>query len=664
MTHIPEKLPSNTASSVLKLPAAPPPAESVPVIPLSDSPPPSRWKPGQKPWKPTYVHIQEIKAKVAANISSSGQATEKPKTANCLPSNPESDKTQKPATRSHSRSSRSKSYSSSYSRSRSRSYSRSRSRSYDQNHSRSSSYSQSDSESPQKKQSNKTDSLHKNWKEFYSSVKRIKNCDQYISLDSCQEATSSSDKKAQSPDINVPKRRSSSVESFKLKSEWDSESDKVSQSNSATQAKKQKQTVQPNDKKSSTLAGWNSESDSENITAAKTLTQSEKEEGEASSESEYELCSKTSEAVDALAKKIAAISSSHSEGGPERSPEPEKHKSKKKAKRKHKRKRRSENKSSSHHGKDKGKRSKRKRQTPKEVFHWQPPLEFGDDEEDDESKREKHSPNKERKDKEKPVVESSKAKDQNVTSLNQNLTREYDRGQQKTKHTEPHLQSSSRNADLSSVKEQDSLDDMDICTPEHGAEIIEPPAPHESCNNPDSTLKPTSKASDVPSKEQSPVSSTTTVGGQQGDATPGNPSGTVINFKWKPLKGISAVQKVKVPGVTLKHYQLQEHQTSSTQGVRMEIKSKSRVRPGSLFDEVRKTVRLNQRPRNQESSSEERSPSVGKTRGTSHPRSPKKSRSASRKSRSLSSRRSRSRGWSRSYSRSRSRSNSSSYSSR
>lgn len=664
MTHIPEKLPSNTASSVLKLPAAPPPAESVPVIPLSDSPPPSRWKPGQKPWKPTYVHIQEIKAKVAANISSSGQATdsatEKLKTVNCLPSNPESDKTQKPATRSRSRSSRSKSYSSSYSRSRSRSYSRSRSRSYDQNHSRSSSYSQSDSESSQKKQSNKTVSLNKNWKEFYNSVKRKKNFEPYISLDSCQEATSSSEKKAQSPDINVSKRRSSSVESFKLKSEWDSESDKVSQSNSATQAKKQKQTVQPNDKKSSTLAGWNSESDSENITAARTLTLSEKEEGEASSESEYELCSKTSEVVDTLAKKIAAVSSNQAGGSHERSPEPEKHKSKKKAKRKHKRKRRSENKSSSHHGKGKGKRSKRKRQTPKEVFHWQPPLEFGDDEEDDESKREKHSPNKERKDKEKPVVESSKAKDQNVTSLNQNLTREDDRGQQKTKHTEPHLQSSSRNADLSSVKEPDSLDDMDICTPEHGAEIIEPPAPQESCNNPDSTLKPTLKPSDVARKEQSPVSSTTTVGGQQGGATPSNPAGTVINFKWKPLKGISADQNVKVPGVTLKHSQLQENQTSGSQGVRMEIKSKSRVRPGSLFDEVRKTVRLNQRPRNQESSSEEGSPSVG----MSHPRSPKKSRSASRKSRSLSSRRSRSRGWSRSYSRSRSRSLSSSYSSR
>uniref|UniRef100_A0AAV2L3U4 peptidylprolyl isomerase n=1 Tax=Knipowitschia caucasica TaxID=637954 RepID=A0AAV2L3U4_KNICA len=39
-----------------------------------ESPPPSRWKPGQKPWKPSYVHIDEIKAKVSRKaVSSSGQ---------------------------------------------------------------------------------------------------------------------------------------------------------------------------------------------------------------------------------------------------------------------------------------------------------------------------------------------------------------------------------------------------------------------------------------------------------------------------------------------------------------------------------------------------------------------------------------------------------------
>lgn len=700
MIHVPEKLPDSTVTSVPRLPTVPAP-ESVPVIPLSDSPPPSRWKPGQKPWKPSYIHIQEIKAKVAANVSSTVQAadnvTEKSQTsvtAKCLPGDSESDKANEPAGHSHSRSSRSKSYSRSYSRSRSRSYSRSRSP--HQYHSRSSSYSKSDSENSQKKHSDKTNALDKEWKEYYSSLKRIKNLDKYISLTSSQDAPSGSEKRAgceYSPEISVSRRSGSSekikekeekgssqhcssvpVESFKCRSEWDSDSDKVSQSNSATLSKKQKQAVQTGevlDKKLSTLTGWNSESDSENITA-RTLAISEKEEGEASSESEYETCGKTSKAVEALAHKIAAVPSSQSEESPEKAAEPEKHKSKKKAKRKHKHKRRSENKSSSHHSKDKGKRSKRKHQKLKETFHWQPPLEFGDEEEEDESKRDKQSPGKVVK--ERPAVDSMNEKDQHLTSLNKNPTREEDRGQQRTKHTEPHLQSSSRNgANLPSVKEQDSLDDMDICTPEHDAGIVEPPAPQDSYDKaPELNLKPTSKSSDMASKdkslphrkEQPSVTSTTTAGKQQDEATTGKPTGTVVNFKWRPLKGMSALQNVNVSPNTTKDSQLEENQTSNTKGVRIEIKSKSRVRPGSLFDEVRKTARLNQRPRNQESSSEERSPSAGKTRGASGAQSPKKSRSVSRKSRSVSSHRSRSRGWSRSYSRSRSRSRSSSYSSR
>lgn len=695
MIHVPDKLPDSKVPSAPRLPNVPAP-ESVPVIPLSDSPPPSRWKPGQKPWKPSYIHIQEIKAKVAANISSAGQAadgiTEKAQTSvalKSLPGDPESDKAHKPAGRSHSRSSRSKSYSRSYSRSRSRSYSRSRSRSPHQQNSRSSSYSRSDSEHSRKAGSNKKNVLDKEWREYYSSLKRIRNVDKLISLESSQDAQSGSENRAdceQSPDISdsVEKikeegsshdretKHHSSVplESFNSKSEWDSDSDKVSQSNSKTLSKKQQQAVQSSevlDKKLSAHTGWNSESDSENITA-RTVAISEKEEGEASSESEYETCRKMSAAVDALAQKIAAAISSPSEGSPEKAPEPEKPKSKKKAKRKHKRKKRTENKSSSHHSKGKGKRSKRKHQKLKETFHWQPPLEFEEEEEEDESKREKRSPG--RSGKERPGVDSMNEKDRHLTSLNKNPIKEEDKGHQRTKHTE-HPQSSDKNgANLISIKEQQSLDDMDICTPEHDAEIVETPATKDSYNNaPELSLKSTSKSADTASrdralphsKDQPSVTSTTTAGGQQDEGTTGRPSGTAIHFKWKPLKGMSALQNINVPPVTSKNVQLQESQTSNKQAVRMEIKSKSRVRPGSLFDEVRKTARLNQRPRNQESSSEERSPSVGKTSGT---RSPKKSRSVSRKSRSVSSHRSRSRGWSHSYSRSRSRSRSSSYSSR
>ncbi|XP_039645584.1 NK-tumor recognition protein isoform X1 [Perca fluviatilis] len=676
-TMMSEKLPENKVKPVPRLSSVPTP-ESVPVIPMSDSPPPSRWKPGQKPWKPSYIHIQEIKAKVApssstgktvASVTEKAQTSIKPK---CLLSDSES---HKPAGRSHSRSSRSKSCSRSYSRSKSKSYSRSRSRSPHQYNSRSSSISKPDSENAQKTCGNKRSSLDKEWKEYYSSLRRIKNLDKYISLASSQDAQSGSEKE-HSPDISVSGRSGSlekggsqdheakhysSVlpESFNIKSEWDSDSDKVGQSNSA----KQKQAVQSSeslDKKVSAPTGWNSESDSENITA-RTLAISEKEEGEASSESEYETIRKTSEAVTALAHKIAAAASGQPKESGEKAAEPEKHKSKKKAKRKHKHKRRSENKSSSHHSKDKGKRSKRQHQKLKETFHWQPPLEFGEEEEEDESKREKPSPGR--------VVKERPG----VGIVSKKLISEQERPQQRakecinknSKHTEPHLQSSNRNG-ANLPKEQESLDDMDICTPEHDAEIVEPLRTLDAYyNSPELTLKSTSKSSDMasgdralpPSKELPSVISTTAAGGLREEATTGKAVGTVINFKWRPLKGMSALQNVNVPPVATKNVQLQENQTSNQQGVRMEIKSKSRVRPGSLFDEVRKTARLNQRPRNQESSSEERSPSGGNTRGTSRTRSQKKSRS-------ISSHRSRSRGWSRSYSRSRSRSRSSSSSSR
>lgn len=694
-----EKLPEVKVASVPRLSTVPAP-ENVPVIPLSDSPPPSRWKPGQKPWKPSYIHIQEIKAKVAPSaLSSTGQAansvTDNAQTSvipKSLPGNSESDKHHEPAGRSRSWSSRHKSYSRSYSRS-SKSYSRSRSRSNSRSphlyHSRSSSYSRSDSEDSQKTSSSKKKSLDKEWKEYYSSLSRIKNLDKYISLKSSQDAQSGSEHRTgseHSPAISASRRSGSlekikekgssqeketkhyssvQVESFNSKS--DMESDKVNQNNSAMPSKKRKQAAQSCLQKPSAVTGWNSESDSENVTA-KTLAISEKEEGEASSESDIDTCRKTSEAVTALELKIAAaIASDQMERSPEKATEPEKQKSKKKAKRKHKHKRRSENKTGSHHSKDKGKRSKRKHQKLKETFHWQPPLEFGDEEDEDESKKEKHSPG--RVAKERTIVDSMNEKDQNVNSLNRNSTKEEDREQQKAKecinknpkHTEPH-QTTNRNiadsAQLPSVKEQESLDDMDICTPEHGIENAEPPVTHNPYNNPKLTLKSTSKSSDTTNKEsdlshikeQSAVTSTTTAGGPQDKTTTGKPTCTVINFKWRPLKGTSTLQNV--PPVTANNIQIQENQTLSTQGVRMEIKSKSRVRPGSLFDEVRKTARLNQRPRNQESSSEERSPSVGKTR------------SVSRKSCSVSSHQTRSRGWSHSYSRSRSRSRNSSYSSR
>ncbi|KAI4806334.1 hypothetical protein KUCAC02_017163 [Chaenocephalus aceratus] len=196
---------------------------------------------------------------------------------------------------------------------------------------------------------------------------------------------------------------------------------------------------------------------------------------------------------------------------------------------------------------------------------------------------------------------------------------------------------------------------MDICTPEHDAEIVQPT--DLSNNAPELILKPTSTISDnalPPSKDPTVPSSA----GLQ-DETRGKPP--VVNFKWRPLKGPSAPQNVAVAPVSVVH--VQEVQNASAPGVKMEIKSQSRVRPGSLFDEVRKTARLNQRPRNEESSSEERSPSAGTTRSPKKSRGWSRSRSRSRRrrrrgrsrSRSTSYRRSHSRTYSRSRSRSRSR---------
>ncbi|PWA18067.1 hypothetical protein CCH79_00004163 [Gambusia affinis] len=661
------------------LPALPAP-ETVPVIPLSDSPPPSRWKPDQKPWKPSYIHIQEIKAKVMhSKPSTAGTAGDGFSKKTHTPKSISEDVEEKSVHKtSHSGSSRSKSFS----RSRSRSSSRSKSRSVEPYQSKSSSCDEKDL----KGGSSKKNSLDKEWKEYYSSLNRIKNLDKYILANKSQDGLSGSGKEVSSelsPDFSASlenkkerenseepeaKRFSSLAEkSFKSLSEWDSDSDKATQINTATVV----EAVQ-----SSTMlaTGWDSDRDSENPADRKTFG-SEKEEGEASSESDYEALKKTSKAVTELGYKVAAAvaaasSSCPSDDSAHKVVQRERKKSKKKAKRKHKHKRKGESKSSSHHGKDKAKKSKRKHQKLKETFHWQPPLEFDEEEEDDESKRERRSPGGEV---EENMGEDFNKNNQDSTDLDKKPVKEEEKIQLRSKKNIESTNPSERASSQNSVKDQDSLDDMEICTPEHNVDIIEHPVTPDLSNTATKlTLNSTSKSSEVAStdgaltqsKALPDVTSSSTTAGPQEEAPPGR---AVINFKWKPLKRMAVTPEVNVQAVMVKSKQNESIQPLGMQGVKMEIKSKNRVRPGSLFDEVRKTVRLNQRPRNQEqeSSSEERSSlerSVGKARGAS--RSPKKSSCTSRKSRSASSHRSHSRGWSRSYSESRSRSRSYSYSSR
>ncbi|XP_077365211.1 uncharacterized protein nktr isoform X2 [Festucalex cinctus] len=644
--QIPGKPSENKVTPASRMPTVAAP-ESVPVIPLSDSPPPSRWKPGQKPWKPSYIHTHDSKAQTSSmNISSMGQAA----TENALSSIQEksvpgdSERDKHVAQHSPSRSSRSKSYSHSRSRSGSKSSSRSR-------HS-------SDSDSADSRHKKK--SLDKDWKKYYRSLKRIKNMEKYISAATTKEVLS--EKKAgvePSPhkavpsgskeqlgfqDVETQNYSSMQVDSLNNRSGWDSDSDKVSQSNGDFLSKHEKPSGPIPDKKSSGLTGWNSDSDPENITS-RALALSEKEEGEASSESEretYKMASNAAEATVATASSPVRVSLEKAQ--------PEKRKSKRKSKRKRKHK----GKSGSHHVKDKSKRPKKKRQKLKETFHWQPPLEFDEDDDEDDSKREKRSP---------IAAVVKRDKDQNATS-NKIPNREENRvplrvkenNNKNNKPAEPHHPPSNRNsANTSSIKEDNSMDDMDICTPEHGTETTVEAAAMYS-NIPEKTtshLPAKASKSAQPQQQNQEQSSITTTDTEK-------LTSNVINFKWRPLKGMASIQNMNTTQLMTKNMHVHQNQMSSAQGVRMEIKSTNRVRPGSLFDEVRKTVRLNQRPRNQESSGEESSPSEGVARNNSQ----RKSRSATRRSRSASSQRSRTRDSSHSYSRSRSRSRSSSYSSR
>lgn len=96
-----------------------------------------------------------------------------------------------------------------------------------------------------------------------------------------------------------------------------------------------------------------------------------------------------------------------------------------------------------------------------------------------------------------------------------------------------------------------------------------------------------------------------------------------LTDKWKPLQGVGNLSvSAATTSSALDVKALSTVPEVKPQGLRIEIKSKNKVRPGSLFDEVRKTARLNRRPRNQESSSDEQTPSRD---GDSQSRSPHRS---------------------------------------
>lgn len=690
-------------------PKAPPAAssESVSVLPLSDSPPPSRWKPGQKPWKPSYVLIQEIKVKSApasdalispsSNVPLEKMSSSKPDMA-VSHRGPSNNNNKVPD----------RLLQSSLSRSRSHSQSRSSSKSLSQYGSRSSSRSRSESYG-----SNKEISTEK--KKKRSSHRNGQKRQKHANHGSGHKYTSPSSEDVSDSQYSLIDRHNDSLvqrssldslsdlQAVAMKSKnpiqrkepnnnnasgWESEGENLSKTNTSTEHIQipVKDEVLTETKKRQILARcWESESDPElpnKKVGGDAKHVSEKEEGEASSESEDN---------DPLWSNHGAEMIKQLKGNEEQSADTKisKHKNKK-VKRKHKHKRKNSSRSGSR--RSKAKKSK-KHLKPKETFHWQPPLEFGDEGEEDDSVTQSKQLDKENTDsvsdgakrhvqsgKNKPQVnknqdqgiveppqdkfsvESSKSIDENEkiteiqkSKLNRNTRRRspaQSRPEIRKPSTDPETNLSDTN--LTSIKPVDS-NKVEICIPEAeqpGPKVIGF-SPLKSILNNGSVLVPPR----IEKGNSIAIGPALSHGSQPEETVPGDSSVSVVENKWKPLTGMNALQAVTIKPFIMKINKQQDQLEGKTQGLKIEIKSKSRVRPGSLFDEVRKTARLNQRPRNPDSSSEEDSlPATGERPGSlNHPEN---------KSRSASSHRSHRRSRSHSYSHSRSRSRSYSYSSR
>nr|XP_009929325.1 PREDICTED: NK-tumor recognition protein-like [Opisthocomus hoazin] len=723
--------------------------ESLPVIPLSDSPPPSRWKPGQKPWKPSYERIQEMKAKTThliptqtnynlvvikeANTSSSYSKRQRSSDSDRSGySKDRSDRSSDSWQRSRSRSSRSRSYSRSYTRSRSPSSSRTRSRSSGRSPSLSkyrsdrsgysestSYYSLSDDDRHRNKRksasndqkarsvklrqetSSESTLPYKRAKDYDESSQGLKESDSLSSSDfSTDSERSAKIKVAQEKDRfqlegDTQKQDKSSLSSErgeeKSKSERDSDHAKK-------KAGKEKSSKQPRSgaktrRKSYSGSKWDSESNSERGEArhnrGDSRPSSSKEEGEATSGSDTEL---------SVTRRIKKQSNS-SEGLLD---------------------------------------SDRTWKTSK-----QPPLEFG--EEDDDEINEKSVTKDEKKEKhltrdvtdEKQVCQKGEIAKDKMGNGDKSCADENLLGKNTTCDASPDCSNLNKDSveinasatvlnsginvtacktEIKQAEEsnQNGLEDviqtddnMEICTPDRNSpgkvdvEVLSPvllPA------------KPQALSASINKDVQVETSETDTVklgnniidfinmkeekemGRQENNSVPvscakdcslkseitESTQSNVTDNKWKPLQGVGNLQPAAI-STAAEAKNIGSAPEPKPAGLRIEIKAKNKVRPGSLFDEVRKTARLNRRPRNQESSSEEESPSRDdnrpsrslsrsrsksqsksrhRTRSISYSHSRSRSRSSTYSYRSRSYTRSRSRGW---YSRDRSRSRSSSY---
>uniref|UniRef100_A0A8C0ARB2 NK-tumor recognition protein n=1 Tax=Buteo japonicus TaxID=224669 RepID=A0A8C0ARB2_9AVES len=757
--------------------------ENLPVIPLSDSPPPSRWKPGQKPWKPSYERIQEMKAKTThliptqtnynlvvikeANTSSSYHKRQRSSDSDRSGySKYHSDRSSDSWLRSRSRSSRSRSYSRSYTRSRSPSSSRTKSRSSGRSPSLSkyrsdrsgysestSYYSLSDDDTHRNKRKSmssdqKARSLklrqetssestlpYKCTKDYDESSQGLKESDTLSSSD----FSTDSDRSAKMKVVQEKEGRfqlegdTQKQDKNSLSSERGEEESKCERDSGHAKKKaaKEKSSEQPRGgaktkRKSYSGSKWDSESNSERGEArhnrGDSRPSSSKEEGEATSGSDTELSvtkrikkqSNSSEGFldsDCAWKTSKQLSSSESESSCSSSTnirgksKKHKHGSKKTLKKSHSKKAKE---------KSKGKKEKKhKVQKRKEMFHWQPPLEFG--EEDDDEINEKPVTKDDKK--EKPLTRDIKDKqvyekdeivkdemgngekscaDENLLGKNTTCGASPDRSNLNKDSIETNASTSILNSGINvttcknEVKQaeesnQNGLEDviqtddnMEICTPDRnspGKVDVDVLSPVVLTAKPQALSASINKDLQVETPEQDAVKLGNSItdfinikeekemGRQESNSVPvslncslkceitENTQSNMIDNKWKPLQGVGNLQPATI-STAAEVKNVASAPEPKPAGLRIEIKAKNKVRPGSLFDEVRKTARLNRRPRNQDSSSEEESPS----RDDNSP-----SRSLSR-SRSKSDSKSRHRTRSISYSHSRSRSRSSTYS--
>ncbi|XP_039222689.1 NK-tumor recognition protein isoform X1 [Crotalus tigris] len=777
-----------------KLTIQPVVAESLPVIPLSDSPPPSRWKPGQKPWKPSYERLQEMKAKTThlppAQTSYSLISIKDPGSSSSYPKqqkSSESDRSRYSKIQSNrssgswwkysSRTSRSRSSSKSSSRSRSRSSSRSqstvRSRSGNPFPSDQSCYSGSSSyfslsEDDRQKSRTKLGSRERNSelskKRQSSSESTLPYVKGMSSLKPRSASRSSAESSIDSEKLtpSQPAQEKEQLRSEKVGRKQNKrslgcnqreEKPRPGQDSNRSKQKvlKEKSETLKSGRKAKTKKcasdEWDSESNSERDGTQDEKENSRllsaKEEGEASSDSDTDPCPPTkhkskSEPVPDTSKGNKPPSSSDTEtsdsdaGSRDKSRKP-KRSSKKSFRKVHGKKAKEKSKNK--------KEKKHKAEKRKETFHWQPPLEFGEEEEEEEvvagkpgtkEEREKHA-KKEAKDKNKDQDSKSdktlkdQAKDDRMSheepALSKRGANQASSASQLNKCSEEKaisstpVPNSNKNVSVSknptAAQENNKtgpdamqMDDMEICTPDHNSPV------KVNLELSPVSLKLNFQDIKASTSSQVPISTTTRSvrqavdakgltslqeGSQERDGekpkastsvetvvkmeVSENISSSLGDNKWKPLQGAGNLQLTVSASNIVEMKNLPAGSSESKPpGLRIEIKSKNKIRPGSLFDEVRKTARLNQRPRNHESSSEEdsatqedsqsrsRSRSRSKsdvksrhrTRSLSYSHSRSQSRSSTYSYRSRSYSRSRSRGW---YSRGRSRTRSSSYNS-